>query len=187
MPRKQKLTHQEFCLLRDRAPLEVNSREAGRLVNDAALAIARLARDNPRIAYAWSGGKDSVVLDLVARMAGVKHCMLGLCDLEYPAFLRWVQEHGPLGLEIVKVPGVDYGWLVAHPQMLFPASSRLGAIWYRTVQHAAQAAYFRQRRLDVLLLGRRLQDGNFCGPAAAGYDYTTRGCLLYTSDAADEL
>lgn len=174
MAKKQKITHEDFCAIKARAPLEISEREASQLVDDAALALARRCHGQ-RAGYAWSGGKDSLVLGLIAERAGITSCVLGTCDLEYPAFLRWVDEHGPPGLVVHKVAGIDHTWLQQHPEMLFPSDSRLGAIWYRSVQHKAQAAYFKSAKLDTLLLGRRLQDGNFCGPAEHGYSYVTKG------------
>ena len=37
-------------------------------------------------AYAWSAGKDSIVLGKLCEAAGVTDSMIGVCDLEYPAF-----------------------------------------------------------------------------------------------------
>ena len=46
-----------------------------------------------RAAYAWSAGKDSIVLGKLCEAAGVTDCMIGVCDLEYPAFMAWVEEN----------------------------------------------------------------------------------------------
>lgn len=48
-----------------------------------------------KAAYAWSAGKDSVVLGKLCEAAGVTDSMIGVCDLEYPAFMAWVNEHKP--------------------------------------------------------------------------------------------
>lgn len=48
-------------------------------------------------AYAWSAGKDSIVLGKLCKMAGVTASMIGVCNLEYPAFMEWVEEHKPEG------------------------------------------------------------------------------------------
>ena len=47
----------------------------------------RTTTKGARTAYAWSGGKDSVVLAKVCEMAGVAASRIGICDLEYPAFM----------------------------------------------------------------------------------------------------
>lgn len=41
-------------------------------------------------AYAWSAGKDSIVLGKLCEAAGVTDSMIGVCDLEYPAFAAWM-------------------------------------------------------------------------------------------------
>ena len=58
--------------------------------------------DGKRAAYAWSAGKDSLVLGEICRMSGITDCMMGVCNLEYPAFMKWVDKHKPKGLEILK-------------------------------------------------------------------------------------
>lgn len=113
-------------------------------------------------AYAWSGGKDSLVLGEICQMAGIADCMLAVCDLEYPAFMGWIQEHKPERLEIINT-GQNIDWLKKHPEMLFPRESKTAARWFSIVQHKAQAQYYRAHELDVLLLGRRRADGNYCG------------------------
>jgi len=122
---------------------------------------------------AWSGGKDSLALAHVAQLAGVTECVLSICRLEYPAFLQWVTDHMPPGLTVVDT-GQDLRWLRGHPEMLFPQGKN-GPRWFTLVNHAGQARYYRDHRLGVLLLGRRLKDGNYCGPASAGYEYTSKG------------
>ena len=52
---------------------------------------------------------------------------------------------------------------VKHPSMLFPQDSATAAKWFSIVQHRAQAQYYKENDLDVLLLGRRRADGNYCG------------------------
>ena len=52
-------------------------------------------------AYAWSAGKDSIVLGKLCEAAGVTDSMIGVCDLEYPAFAAWIEEHKPAGCEVI--------------------------------------------------------------------------------------
>ena len=53
-------------------------------------------------AYAWSAGKDSIVLGKLCEAAGVTDSMIGVCDLEYPAFAAWIEEHKPAGCEVIR-------------------------------------------------------------------------------------
>lgn len=117
---------------------------------------------NKKAAFAWSGGKDSIVLQAICSMAGIDDCVLVVCDLEYPAFTKWVEDHKPKKLTIVNT-GQDLKWLAAHPQMLFPQDSKTAAQWFHIVQHRGQARYYKDNNLDIMLLGRRRADGNYVG------------------------
>ena len=112
-----------------------------------------------KAAYAWSAGKDSIVLGNICEMAGVCECMIGVCNLEYPEFMTWIMEHRPDHLEVINT-GQDMEWLVKHPGMLFPQNSKVAARWFAIVQHRAQAQYYKEHDLDMILLGRRRADGN---------------------------
>lgn len=115
-----------------------------------------------KAAYAWSAGKDSIVLGNICEMAGVCECMIGVCNLEYSEFMTWIMEHRPDHLEVINT-GQDMEWLVKHPGMLFPQNSKVAARWFAIVQHRAQAQYYKEHGLDMILLGRRRADGNYCG------------------------
>lgn len=128
----------------------------------------RQMTDGKKAAYAWSAGKDSLVLGEICRDSGVTDCMMAICNLEYPAFLKWVDRYKPKELEIINT-GQDLEWLSKHLNMLFPQDSATAAKWFY-VQHRAQAKYYKAHELDLLLLGRRRADGNYCG----------RGSNIYT-------
>lgn len=113
-------------------------------------------------AYAWSGGKDSIVLAKLCEDAGVRQSMTAICDLEYPTFLRWVQENKPEGCEVINT-GQNLEWLSKHPEMLFPQDSETAARWFSIVQHRAQRIYAKKHDTDILILGRRRADGNYVG------------------------
>lgn len=113
-------------------------------------------------AYAWSGGKDSIVLGKLCEMAGVNKSMIGVCDLEYPAFMAWVDENKPAGCEVINT-GQNLEWLSKHPEMLFPQDSKTAARWFSIVQHRAQRIFSQKQNIDVLILGRRRADGNYVG------------------------
>ncbi len=115
-----------------------------------------------KVAFAWSAGKDSLVLEKICYMAGIDNCVLVISNLEYLAFLEWVEQHKPLKLEIINT-GQDIEWLANHQQMLFPQNSSIASQWFRIVQHRGQAKYYKENQLDILLLGRRKADGNYVG------------------------
>lgn len=128
----------------------------------------KLQTAGKKTAYAWSGGKDSLVLGEICRMAGITECMLAICDLEYPMFTDWVEEHKPEQLEIINT-GQGMEWLIKHPEMLFPTNCKIAARWFAIVQHRAQAKYYKAHELDIILLGRRRADGNYCGKGSNIY------------------
>lgn len=130
---------------------------AGQTVEDI-----RTKTGGKKAAYAWSGGKDSIVLGKLCENAGVDDCMIGVCNLEYPAFMDWVQKNKPAKCEVINT-GHDLEWLAEHPEMLFPQNSQTAAHWFSIVQHRAQRDYFKAHGLDMIILGRRRADGNYVG------------------------
>lgn len=140
-----------------------------RLISRTANDIRKTVRGQSA-AFAWSGGKDSLVLEQLCYLAGIRECVLVVSDLEYPAFMRWVANHKPHMLEIVNT-GQDLQWLARNIDMLFPQDSATAAKWFHIVQHRGQAQYFKASKCDVLILGRRKTDGNYVG----------KGSNIYTS------
>lgn len=130
----------------------------------------RASCSGKQAAFAWSAGKDSIVLREVCERAGIKQCVLVICDLEYPAFLSWVTDNMPDELEVINT-GQDLDWLAAHQNMLFPQDSAIAAKWFHMVQHRGQEKYYKAHGLEMLLLGRRKADGNYVG----------RGSNIYTN------
>lgn len=126
--------------------------------------------EGKRVAFGWSGGKDSLVIEWLCAQLGVTACVFAMTNLEYPEFLAWVTDHMPHDVQVINT-GQDLAWLVKHPRMLFPQAAADNARWFRLVQHAAQRKYFQSHNLDVMVLGRRHAEGNHCGPAGI---YTNR-------------
>lgn len=115
------------------------------------------------VAYGWSGGKDSLVLEKVMELAGMRECVLVITNLEYPAFLQWATDFMPPEAEVVNT-GQDLPWLAKNPDWLFPKTATMAARWFKNVQHKGQTDYFHRHDLDVLIVGRRRSDGNYLGP-----------------------
>lgn len=130
-----------------------------------------------KVAFAWSGGKDSLVLQLVSENAGVNECVFVMNNLEYPAFLRWVTDHMPHQLEVINT-GQDLKWLSQNLDMLFPQDANTAAKWFRIVQHRGQEIYYKRHGLDMILLGRRKADGNYTG--ADGVYTNRKGITRYS-------
>lgn len=167
--RKQRIKNSEWIEALADIEDKVSKKELDQLVSKTVKEIKKKAKGK-KAAYAWSGGKDSLVLGDLCRMSGIMPCVLVICDLEYKAFIEWVEAKKPPKLSIINT-GQDMEWLVAHPQMLFPQDSKTAAQWFHIVQHRGQEKYYKEEQLDMLLLGRRRADGNYVG----------RGDNIYTN------
>lgn len=166
LPRKQRATHEQFQDTYHRIESIVSYDEIRHLVDETVRDVQRTCIDK-RVGYAWSGGKDSQALRFVCERAGIDDCVLAITDLEYPEFLQWATDNMPPGLEVINT-GLDLSWLAAHPDMLFPQDAATAAKWFHFVQHAAQDRFVRDRGIELMVLGRRAQDGNFMGRDNSG-------------------
>lgn len=156
----------------------ISKTEINKLEKDTIEEIKKTVGDKTA-AYAWSGGKDSIVLGHICEKAGIHDCMIGVCDLEYPEFMKWIEENKPKKCEIINTKqGID--WLMEHQKMLFPQNSPEAAAWFHIVQHRAQRIYFRAHKLDVLCLGRRRADGNYVGKGSNIYTTKSEGVTRYS-------
>ena len=168
MLNKRLMTNEEWLSLSETATSLVSESEIAEL-EEKAVAEIRATVNGKRAAYAWSGGSDSSILTHLCQKAGVKPCMIGICNLEYPAFMDWLSHNAPPELTVVNT-GQDLEWLAEHPSMLFPQGSALASRWYAIVQQAAQREYSDARSIGVMILGRRKADSNYVG----------RGSNIYT-------
>lgn len=166
--RKQRITNDAWLEAVATVESTVSEAALGELVA-ATIKDIKAKTAGKKAAYAWSGGKDSIVLGKLCEAAGVTDCMIGVCDLEYPAFAGWIEANKPAGYEVINThQGLD--WLARHPEMLFPQNSATAGRWFSIVQHRAQRIYAKVHSLDLIILGRRRADGNYVG----------RGTNIYT-------
>ena len=122
--------------------------------------ISRAAKLYPKAAFAWSAGKESLVLERLCRRAGVcKGVMVTDSELEYPEVEAWVHRHLPEGVELVDAH-LGFAFLKAHPDLLFPKVKDRTRVWGR-FHHKHMPLWYARNGLDVLFLGRRKGDGNF--------------------------
>ena len=174
--KKQSINNEDWINAMDRIEEYVGKDEL-ELLTAITVDEIRKTVDDKKAAYSWSGGKDSLVLGHICERAGVKDCLLGVCNLEYPAFINWVNKNKPENLEIINT-GQDLDWLVKHQDMLFPQESSKAARWFSIVQHTAQRMYYKKHDLDILILGRRRADGNYVGRGSN--IYTSKGVTRYS-------
>lgn len=132
-----------------------------------------------RIAIAYSGGKDSVVLNHMYNLAGYKNGIMGMTiGLEFTGYKEWVKENLPSGIEII-YSLQDLKWLVKNQSWaLFPDNASK-AERLRILEHRnAEEQYCRENDIEIMLYGRRIIDGNVCGKGE-GKIYRVRGRLQY--------
>lgn len=139
----------------------VTEKEVAELEEAAVRAITQKTKGKT-VAYAWSGGKDSIALNRLCEKAGIGPCVFAHTDLEYPAFLDWCLKNKPDACEVINV-GLDLKWLADNPVMLFPHDRRIIYRWFQIVQQKAIRQYFRANNLDMIVVGHRTADGNFVG------------------------
>ena len=161
LKRKQSISNQQWIDATEKIEGLVSKEELDLLVAITVDEIKKVV-SGKKAAYAWSGGKDSIVLGAICDNAGIKNSVIGICDLEYTAFLDWLSANKPERCTVINT-GQNLEWLKKHPNMLFPQDSGTAAKWFSIVQHRAQKKYYKENQLDLLLLGRRKADGNYVG------------------------
>lgn len=184
--RKQTSDHEAWLRTYERIRARPNHALAQELVQEAAQRVAQRVRGVGRVAYGWSGGKDSQGLRPVMEEAGVTRSVLVISGLEYPAFLAWTTDNMPWGLTVELREKLTLPWLAENPDMLFPQDAQTASKWFRLIQHSGQRAYARREGLDMLILGRRRADGNYLGKRGAfGPEYQDREGFTRFSPISD--
>lgn len=178
--KKQTSRNEDFVKAWNDIEQLVSREEAERLVAQAVEDI-RAKTQGKKVAYSWSGGKDSLALQVVCERAGIHQCVLCTASkIEYPGFVEWCKTHAPKGLTIVDNPSLDIQWVAQHPGFLFPTDSKFAAQWFKRIQHRGQAIYFKENNLDIIILGRRIQDGNYTGGAGQNIYTNSKGVTRFS-------
>lgn len=170
--RKQNSAQSDWITAWDEIRLDPDHDRAGRLVKAAAARMRDFTKGR-KSAFGWSGGKDSLALEVVSREAGLRESLLVTSALEFPAFETWTDAHAPEGLTVHRRDSVNMDWLLSRPEMLFPRGPS-SARWFQIVQHAGQRAHAKASGLEVLAMGRRRSDGNYLGPSAGASQHAYR-------------
>lgn len=126
-----------------------------------ALGRIKAATTNKKAAYAWSGGKDSLVIGDLCRKAGITKSFCLITELEYPAWSKFLHENKPPDCEMINV-GFDLDFLANHQELLF-AKGRPAQFWNKQIQAKHIEQYLANNDIDIVILGRRKIDGNSCG------------------------
>lgn len=156
----------------------VTEEEADRAVEEAA-AETRLVLNGRTddAVYGWSGGKDSIALQVVMERAGVRRALLGtLPHLEFTAYMQWITEHQPDGLTHYGNTDITPAWLAKprNDRYLFPTNSTDGYRWTLLGTRWAQHRYQAEHRPRLQIYGRRTADGNSIPATDYGIHTTSR-------------
>ena len=124
-------------------------------------AISRLPKS--KCVYGWSGGKDTLALQLICERAGITDCCLGTIGFqwEYPSFVEYVNKNKPENL-VIKDFGVTAEWLNTHPQYVFPTNSKDNYFWYKDCNQRSYFEFAKEYDTNYIVLGHRTIDGNVC-------------------------
>lgn len=136
-----------------------------------------LTKGYKRIGYAWSGGKDSIVLYDILKKSNINMVggILALYEHEFPAFLEWIYQNKPTDCEIIKTGAFTDDYINKHPQVMFPVEKK----WkdaYLPPRWKVQNEWTKKHNVDCLILGRRKADGNNCGKREEGFITRSNGC-----------
>ena len=160
--KKQHEDNSKFQLVYDNIEEYCSKEHVDNLIDETLVKIkARVSGLN--VGYGWSAGKDSTVLKFLMDELDINQCVMGMTDeLEYPDILKWTTDNMPEGLYIFN-SGHTIEWLSTHLDWLFPENANLAKRWFISIQHKAQIKFFREKNLDMILLGRRKMDSNYVG------------------------
>jgi 3'-phosphoadenosine 5'-phosphosulfate sulfotransferase (PAPS reductase)/FAD synthetase len=160
---KQKENNDKFVYVWNNIEKYISKAEVDNKL-DYTVETMRPVLNHKRYVVAWSGGKDSVVLDFVTKQLKQEYpsCMGMTKDLEYPEFLKFVTNNMPEDLKVYN-SGHSLKWLSENIGWLFPKTSKEASRWFKAVQHKAQDQFVNDKSIEVLLTGRRKKDMNYTG------------------------
>lgn len=113
-----------------------------------------------KCAYAYSGGKDSVVLSILCNKIGIYDGVCAISSLFFDESIAHIKATLPSDLTLVDT-GQNMQWLFEN-QKRFLFSDNMFQ-WYTIGHLKAQKEYHDQSGIDLMLKGKRKQDGNNLG------------------------
>ncbi len=148
LKRKSTARHEDFVQVWNHIEDYVTESEVDDLI-DQAVAEVQQVTAGKRVGYAWSGGKDSLALQVVMERAGINRGLMGcMPSFEFPEFMAWLETNTPKYLTWMPQYRYDLKWLAANAFYLFPANSTLGYWWTQNGTHWSQRVYYEREGLD---------------------------------------
>ena len=180
--RKQNSKNEDWIEAWENCDRIIDKQRIQEITNQAVTRIKIVAALNgfKRFGYAWSGGKDSIVLYDVIRKSEVDIVggVLALYEHEFPEFIEWIYENKPSDLFIFQTKAFTDEFLNEHPEYLFPMETKYKDA-YLPPRWKVQNNFIKDKRIDCMILGRRLADGNNCGKREDGFlSKSKQGCKL---------
>ena len=117
-----------------------------------------------RITLAFSGGKDSLAMALIAASLGFRQAACEECFV-----LQCMKEDtranaARIGLEVHYMDSLSKNWLMEHPRMLF-AELPIQAKLYHARQQTSLARFAKANNTQIVVFGRRRQENTIKSPA----------------------
>ena len=165
----------------------VDRRWIDKRISDAVTTVLRVADRYGQPGYAWSGGKDSVALQVVMDRCGVIDGVMCACPLDLPEHLDWCDSARPDGVTIRMRDDLDDEWLMGDGRKYLFCNARtekdalLGQRFQIMHHRDPIREAYAEMRLGVIFTGRRKQDKN----AAASPDKPTRDGARYCNPIYD--
>lgn len=162
--RKQRENNDRFVYTWENIETIITKTEVDNKIDATLESMKQVLTPRTRYGSAWSGGKDSVVVDFLCRRLGREYpsCIGMTHDLEFPEFMQYVTDNMPPDLSVYN-SGHTLKWLSENLHMLFPKDSTIAKHWFINIQHKAQNNFWKDKELDILITGRRNKDSNYCG------------------------
>lgn len=147
---------QAYYKIKEFAKTDEGKARAEELIN---IASSRIPNEG-KIIYGWSGGKDSIALEVICERLGIKECVFVTTGYryEYDNFIEYIKQNAPKNLNIINW-NIATDFLNAHSKVVFPKTSEDIYFWYKYNQKGWKQ-YATKVNADYILLGQRTQDGN---------------------------
>ena len=113
-----------------------------------------------KCAYAYSGGKDSVVLSLLCNKIGIYDGVCAISSLFFDVSIAHITSTLPSGLTLVDT-GQDMNWLFENQDRYLFSDDMFQ--WYKIGHLQAQKEFHANNGIELMLKGKRRQDGNNIG------------------------